>query len=345
MNSFGVRNSRVDLIVGVDLHIELEPKMTTSSPIKGVYLSSTIDLKHRYGKAFEPFSEKIRLCTPQEVEDASEIKFALSWKPADKAFVSYPNLKLVSSIAAGVDCILDCSSLPADVMVTRICDSNQAYLIAGFAIWHVLWYYRNMRQYLVNESNHIWGSVDSHPLKGCVVGILGFGVMGQAVAKALLSLGFPVVAACRTLYNKTDYPGVTLLSGPNSVRNAASRANILINLLPLTTETRFLLNAGLFAAMAKASVLIQIGRGEHLVEEDLLAALDSGQLSAASLDVFRNEPLPPDHSYWDDSRIMVTPHDASEADVSVVVQQVVSSITDLAQGRVPRYAVDRKRGY
>lgn len=316
-----------------------------NSPINGVYLSSTVDLKAQYGEAFELVSDKLRLYTPQEIADPSEIRFALSWKPEDNAFTPYPNLEMVSSIAAGVDSILKCPSLPADVIVTRVCDPEQAFMMAGFAVWQVIWYHRNMRQYLVNESNHTWHWVDSPPIRDCTVGVLGFGAMGQAVAKALAPLGFPVVAACRTALNKLDYSGVTLMLGENSIRDTARRANVLINLLPLTTETLRVLNADLFAVMPLGSVLIQTGRGEHLVEEDLIAALDNGQLSAATLDVFSSEPLPSDHPYWDDPRIMVTPHDASESNMSVVVQQVTACVAELGQGRVPRYAVDRSCGY
>jgi len=319
--------------------------MIFSYPMLGVYLSSTVDLKAQYSEAFKAVSDTVLLRAPQEIEDPSEIRFALSWKPADTAFAPYPNIEMVSSIATGVDSILKCPSLPTDVIITRVCDQDQAYMMAGFAVWQVIWYHRNMRQYLVNERNHIWHWVDSLPTRDRTVGVLGFGTMGQAVSRALVPLGFPIVAACRATQNKPNFPGITLLSGPNSIRNTAVRSSILINLLPLTDETHFILNADLFSVMPRSSVLIQIGRGEHLVEEDLIAALDIGQLSAATIDVFCREPLPVDHPYWDDPRIMVTPHDASESSISVVVQQVATCIADLALGRVPRFAIDRGRGY
>jgi glyoxylate/hydroxypyruvate reductase A len=319
--------------------------MISSHPIKGVYLSSVVDLKAQYGEAFECVSDIIHLFAPHEIVDPSEIKFALSWKPADNAFEPYPNIEMVSSIAAGVDSTLRCPSLPADVIVTRVCDPDQAYMTAGFAVWQVIWYHRNMKQYLINESKHVWKWVERSPSRDFTVGVLGFGFMGKAVVKALVPLGYPVVAACRTKRNKHDYGCLTLLSGPDSIRKTAARSNILINLLPLTVETWSILDAALFSSMPRASVLIQIGRGEHLVEEDLLAALDNGQFSAATIDVFRNEPLPSDHPYWDDPRIMVTPHDASESSISTVVQQVATCVTDIAQGRVPKFAVDPDRGY
>lgn len=319
--------------------------MSWQWPVKGVYLSSTIDLKTQFSSAFESVTDSLCLYNPEEITNPSEIKFALSWNPADDAFEPYSNLKLVSSIGAGVDSILSCQSLPKHAIVTRVDDPNQAYAMAEYAVWQVIWHHRNMRQYLINQKNHLWHWVDRRSVGDCTVGILGFGTMGQAVAKALVPLGFPVVAACRAARRKADYTGITLLSGPNSIRDTAARANILINLLPLTDETRCVLNANLFSLMPESSVLVQIGRGEHLVEEDLIAALDTGKLSAATLDVFSSEPLPFDHQYWSDTRIMVTPHDASESSVSVVAHQVASCVTDLAHGKMPRFAIDRSRGY
>jgi glyoxylate/hydroxypyruvate reductase len=289
--------------------------MTYSQPIEGVYLSSVVNLKERYDEAFRSASHILRLRDPEEISDPLKIRFALSWEPADDAFAAYPNIEMVSSIGSGVDSILRCPSLSGDTIVTRVRDPYQAYTMAGFVVWQVIWHHRKMRQYLLNESNHIWKWVESPAVHDCPVGILGFGTMGQAVANALVPLGYQVIVACRTKLNDPGCLSITHETGPNSIRNTAVKSNILVNLLPLTTATRFILNADLFAVMPKGSVLIQVGRGDHLVDEDLKAALDSGKLSAASLDVFRNEPLPSDHPYWDDPRIMVTPHIACESSI------------------------------
>lgn len=320
--------------------------MTSLLPIEeGVYLSSIVDLKELYGEAFLTVSHILRLRVPKEISDPSKIRFALSWEPADDAFSAYPNLEMVSSIGAGVDSILRCQSLSVDTIVTRVRDPYQAYTMARFVVWQVIWHHRKMRQYLLNENSHIWKWVESTVVHDCIVGILGFGMMGQAVANALVALGYQVIVACRTERNDPGYPSITLKHGPNSIRDTTAKSNILVNLLPLTTATCSILNADLFAVMPKGSVLIQVGRGEHLVEEDLEAALDSGKLSAATLDVFRNEPLPTDHPYWNDPRIMVTPHIASESSIATVVEQVSACVEDIAQARIPRFAINREREY
>jgi glyoxylate/hydroxypyruvate reductase A len=319
--------------------------MTHSEPIEGVYLSSEVNLKERYGEAFLSSSHVLRLRDPVEISDPSNIRFALSWEPADDAFAAYPNIEMVSSIGAGVDGILKCRSLPSDTIVTRVRDPYQAYAMAGFVVWQVIWHHRKMRQYMLNQSLHIWKWIESSPVQDCTIGILGYGFMGRAVANALMPLGYQVIVACRTERAGCGCLNLTLESGPNSIRNTAAKANIIVNLLPLTTATRFILNAKLFGVVPQGSVLIQVGRGDHLVEEDLKAALDSGKLSAVSLDVFRDQPLPSKHPFWDDPRIMITPHIACESSIGTVVEQVTVCVEAIARSKIPIYAISRGREY
>jgi glyoxylate/hydroxypyruvate reductase A len=175
--------------------------------------------------------------------------------------------------------------------------------------------------------------------------VLGFGLMGQAIARAVVAMGFTVVAAIRGKPPATPSAGVCFESGPDSVRRTAAKAHMLINVLPLTPATRDVLDAKLFATMPAGAVLIQLGRGEHLVEDDLILALDNGWLSAASVDVFRTEPLPGDHPFWRDPRIVVTPHQASDCATALVAEQVAQAALDVVAGRRPQTAVDRGNGY
>ncbi len=179
---------------------------------------------------------------------------------------------------------------------------------------------------------------------GRPVGILGFGMMGRAIARAVTALGFPVFAASRNPVPEAE-PGITVLSGADAVQRVAETATTLINVLPLTQATRGILNRDLFARMPRGAVLIQLGRGDHLVEADLDAALDSGQLSAASLDVFATEPLPPGHPWWRHPKILVTPHLASDTSPEFVAAQVVRSLGEVLAGRIPFNAVSRSDGY
>ncbi|MEP1944360.1 MAG: NAD(P)-dependent oxidoreductase, partial [Sulfitobacter sp.] len=175
------------------------------------------------------------------------------------------------------------------------------------------------------------------------VGILGYGLMGKAIAQATAALGFQVLVASRTAGESEA--GITRISGDDAVNEVAAQADILINVLPLTPQTRNVLNAKLFAIMPKGAALIQLGRGDHLVEEDLIAALDSGQIGGASLDVFKQEPLPDTHPFWTHPNVVVTPHEASVTTPEVVANALENAINDVAAGRCPTSIVDLKTGY
>lgn len=320
-----------------------------SGPVEGVCLSKNLDLKALFGDVFERFAPGVRLLSPEEVEDPSRIRFALAWKPEDDAFTPYGNLALVSSIAAGVDSLLSCPSLPPDVAVTRLRDPDQGALMAGFAAWHVIWHHRNMGAFLEAQAASEWLGVGRYAgfsaPRTCTVGVLGYGLMGKAVVRGVAALGFPVVAALRKPRDEAPPPGVRFELGANAIRDTAAESRILINVLPLTEETRDVLDGKLFSVMPEGSVLVQLGRGDHLVDADLDAALDSGRLSAASLDVFRQEPLPPEHHWWRDPRILITPHKASDSSPRLVAEQVAAAVKDVLAGRMPETAVCREDGY
>lgn len=312
-----------------------------SWPITVVGLSETFDLVANMADAEDP---RVMLLRPAEVEDPSTVTCGLAWRPAADAFDRFPNIKMVSSIAAGVDSIIACPSLPDDVTVTRIRDEEQARMMAGFAAWHVVHHHRRMGDYLIHQAHFKWDRSYRAPMaQDVTVGLLGFGLMGQHTARVLTAMGYPVLAASRS--GGTAMEGVETLSGTEVIAQVAARADILINLLPLTEQTRDILNAQLFASMPPGTVLIQLGRGEHLVEPDLLAALDDGHLVAASLDVFRQEPLPKDHPFWSHPNIVVTPHKASDTTRSEILRQLADNYAVLMQGGTPPGAVNRDAGY
>jgi len=253
-------------------------------------------------------------------------------------------MKMVSSIAAGVDSLIACPSLRDDILVTRIRDEEQARMMAGFAAWHVVYHHRQMGTYIDNQATQTWDRKFRAPMASDVtVGILGFGLMGRHTAKTLATMGYRVIGSSRS--GGASEQGVEILSGDTAIRETAMRCDILINLLPLTVQTRDVLDADLFASMPKGAVLIQLGRGEHMVESDLLAALDTGQLSTASLDVFRHEPLPADSPFWSHPKVLVTPHKASDTTRSEILRQLADNYTALSEGRTPPGAVDRAAGY
>lgn len=320
----------------------------TDSVIEGVYLGQAFDLEETYGRYFAPHADRVRLRRPEDIDNPSDITFALTWLPAPDAFDAFPNVKVACSIAAGVDSIIHCPSLPAHVDVTRVRDDDQADLMAGFAAWHVIWHHRNMGLHIKRQAESTWERQtfeNTVSPRDYTVGLLGYGLMGKAIARAITGMGFKVVAAVRSEPKDQDLPGVSFEIGADSIQKTAARSQLLINVLPLTDATKGILAKPLFDLMPKGARLVQLGRGAHLVDADLDDALNSGQIGGASLDVFHVEPLPSDHPWWKDERIVITPHQASDSSKAVMARQVVQAACDVAAGKRPANVVDRTKGY
>ncbi len=228
--------------------------------------------------------------------NADDIQLAVAWHPARDAFDAYPALKAVCSIGAGADNILACPSLRHGIDVVRVVDPAQAAMMSGFVLWHVIWHQRRFATYFAQQRDHVRQRLAQRSARDVPIGILGYGEIGRRVADDLNALGFPVNVWSRSL--KSVPAGMTAYHGTDGLSVMLSETEVLINLLPLTTETRGILNLATFRKMKRGGYLIQVGRGEHLVEQDLLTALDDSQLAGASLDVFSSEPLGYDHPFW-----------------------------------------------
>ncbi|MEJ2409531.1 MAG: NAD(P)-dependent oxidoreductase [Novosphingobium sp.] len=216
--------------------------------------------------------------------------------------------------------------------------------MAGYAVHEVLHVERDFGAYQGHKADAQWAPLPLRPPHHRTVAVLGHGSMGAAVTQALAALGFTVTAACRRP-PREPVKGVTYFTGDDAVMRAATGADTLVNVLPLTSQTHDILNKDLFGRLVQGAWLVQIGRGEHLHVEDFIDALDSGQLSGASLDVFVQEPLPTEHAFWQDPRLRITPHIASDATPHVVSEQAVQSARELLAGRPLSLAVDREQGY
>lgn len=317
---------------------------TPSDVVEGVFLCDTLDLAALFAPAFAHLP--VRMYRPNEVPDPARIRLAVAYRPGAAAFADFPRLEMVQSIAAGVDAILANPSLATGVPVARVRDPEQAAMMAGFAAWHIVWHHRNMGHYLRAAARAEWDRITLSGLAGpsaTRVGVLGYGAMGRAVADAAAQLGFATRAASRNPHPVR--PGVSLVSGHDAPCRLAEESDILINLLPLTSETRGLIDADFLAAMPQGAALIQLGRGEQLDEQALIAALDRGHLSGASLDVFQTEPLPLESPLWRHPKVVVTPHEASVLPATAVAAALEASLADLRAGRPPRHAIDRSKGY
>ncbi|HXH02735.1 MAG TPA: glyoxylate/hydroxypyruvate reductase A [Candidatus Competibacteraceae bacterium] len=277
-----------------------------------------------------------------ETGDPAAIDVALVWKPPAGLLGQFPRLRLIASLGMGVDHIFADPELPAGVPVTRIVDEDMCRQMSQYVAHNLLDWLRHGAHYRAAQAAGRWEPLalsDSHHWP---VGILGLGALGSACARALTALGFPVLGWSRSP-RRVD--GVECLHGEAGLTALLPRCRVLVCLLPLTDETRSILNHTLFQRLPRGAYLINAARGAHLVEADLLAALDSGQLAAAALDVFGTEPLPDDHPFWSHPAIRITPHVAALTNPLTAAAQVVENLRRLRAGQPLLNVVDPGRGY
>jgi len=266
---------------------------------------------------------------------------AVCWDPPSGIFDQMPNLRLVHSIAAGIDNIVGGQNM-RQLSLCRVVDPALAAGMLQFVLWGVVYFHRRLDEVLDRQLSRQWVRPSQTPASACRVGVMGMGELGGFVARYLLSLGYTVSGWSRT---PREMQGVQIFSGPENLDAFLAQADILVCLLPLTPETRGILAQRAFDALPKGAALIHCGRGEHLVEADLITALDSGQLRGAIVDVFEQEPLHTDHPFWIRQDVVVTPHMATMATVDVIVEQVVTNIGRLCSASPLLNQVNLQRGY
>ncbi|MGK9009095.1 glyoxylate/hydroxypyruvate reductase GhrA [Serratia marcescens] len=279
--------------------------------------------------------------------DERPADYALVWRPPHEMLANRRDLKAVFALGAGVDAILDQErkhpgTLPAGVPLLRLEDTGMAQQMQEYALSYVLRYFRRFDEYQALQQRQEWQPLDPHSLDDFTIGILGAGVLGQSVARKLTEFGFSVRCWSRSA---KQIDGVQSFAGEAQRGAFLDGVKLLINLLPNTPETVGILNRELFAQLRPGAYLINIARGAHLVEADLLAALEQGQLAAATLDVFTREPLPQDHPFWRHPRVTITPHIAAITLPQQAMDQIAANIRALEAGHAPAGVVDRQRGY
>lgn len=271
-----------------------------------------------------------------------EIEFALVWQPEPGQLARYPNLKAIFSIGAGVDHLFKDPELPTGVPITRIVDPSLTSQMQTFAVHQVLIHHRHHLEYQAQQHAGDWAQL---PLATCTneqVGIMGMGVLGQAAARAFLALGFKVAGWS---HSPKEIDAVQMFAGPAQLEAFLRKTDHLVCLLPLTSATEAILSARLFDNLPRGASVTNLGRGGHLVEDDLIAALDRGHLRGASLDVFQSEPLPADHPFWSHEKIVLTPHIAGLTDPTSALEQIVDNIKRSRRGEPLLHVVDPEKGY
>jgi len=297
----------------------------------------------------EPWEKALRAAIPEEdlrtdpdAGSTDDIDVALFAHRRPGLFPRLPNLKLIVALQAGVDSLLKDPELPTDVPIVRACQPGGDRLIAEFVLMQVLMHHRNMATFIDDQRNRVWNKLDVPLASEGRVGFMGVGMIGRACAEIVRDVGFNVAAWTR---GPKELAGIESFHGAAGMAPFLARSDILVNVLPLTADTENILNARLFAALPKGARIINIGRGQHVADDDLIAALDSGQLAGASLDVFRQEPLPPEHPFWAHPKIVITPHTARKSRPANVAPQVADSIRRLRAGQPLTQIVDRAAGY
>ncbi|QUS38465.1 glyoxylate/hydroxypyruvate reductase A [Tardiphaga alba] len=313
------------------------------TPLRCVLLSTTLDLRDYLSSEITRLEGHVTFIDHLDGSDAADVQMAVGWHPQQDAFDHYPNVRAACSIAAGADSLLHCPSMRDGIDIVRVVEPAQAEMMSGFVVWHAIGHQRQMGAYLQQQRFKVWQRLPKRSAADVPVGILGYGAIGARVASDLAMLGFPVKVWSRT--EKPTSAGVTGFQGADGLRRMLDDTEILVNLLPLTTETRGILDAALFALLRRGAYLVHVGRGPHLVEQDLIAALDSGQLSGAAIDVFDVEPLRGDHMFWGHPKIVVTPHDACDVTLSAIGGTIRATADAVHAGVKPKDTVDRMRGY
>ena len=275
--------------------------------------------------------------------DPAAIEAAVVWTSHDMAELRrYPNLRLIVSMGAGVDHLLRPPGPPPGVPVARLKDARLTQGMTEWVLLNVLRFHRQDPEYRSLQAERRWEELPAPDTASRRVGILGLGELGGAAAAALLALGFPVMGWSRA---PKRLPGVECLHGPAGLDTLLGRSDVLVCLLPLTPETRGILDRRAFGLLPRGAYLLNAARGGHVVQEDLLAALGNGQVAGAALDVFEPEPLPPDHPFWAHPRVVMTPHAASITVPSSAAPQVVENLRRARSGQPPINLVDFGAGY
>jgi glyoxylate/hydroxypyruvate reductase A len=277
-----------------------------------------------------------------ELGKLEDIEVALAWAPPAGLLATLPNLKMIVSLGMGVDHLLKDTALPANVPVTRIHDPSLIEQMVEYALLASLRVLRLSDDYDALQRQGQWRRLELREARDCRVGIMGLGAIGQEVAKAHRAHGFTVRGWARRA-RKID--GVTCFDGNGGLAPFLAETDILICLLPLTPETRGIIHARTLALLPRGAHVVNIARGGHVLDADLLAALDSGQLSGATLDVFNTEPLPPEHPFWRHPRIRLTPHIAGQTNARTASPGVAENISRLRAGRPLQHMVERMAGY
>ena len=271
-----------------------------------------------------------------------QITMAIVWKHPEGSLQGYPNLACIASFGAGVDFLFEDPALPRNIPVTRVVDPVLASDMSEFVLARILGYLKHFNQYARDQANTIWNPMEYRRIADVEVGIMGVGALGKVLGEDLVKLGFRVRGWSAS---PRKVRSIQMFSGQHGLPAFLKQSDILVCLLPLTPATRGILNRSLFQMLPRGAFVINVARGGHLVDNDLLAVLQEGHLSGAALDVFHEEPLSEEHPFWTHPAICISPHIASVSHIDSVVPQLLENYNRLQKGQPLQNVVSGAKGY
>lgn len=308
---------------------------------------NTVVLMSRDTLLLKQLQEAFARCAPQlsavlaDDPRAADAQIAACWFPLPGSLAALPNLQVVHSVAAGIDHLEHDPSCP-DLPVCRVVDPGHRQGMNEYVRWAVIHFHRGFDQVFEQQRQQHWERPLQRPAHEFRIGVMGLGSLGSAIAQDLASAGYEVRGWARS---SKDLPGVQAFAGSDAFDPFLDGVELLINLLPLTHETRGILNRQTFERLANGAALVNVGRGGHLNIEDLQQALARGKLRGALLDVFEQEPLPASHSLWKTPGVTITPHMASAASHDCIAEQIAENFRRLNAGEPLLNSADRLLGY
>ncbi len=278
----------------------------------------------------------------QEGETLAACDYAVLWNPAPSLLPQLASVKAIFLMGAGADALLKFGDALPDVPIVRLGDAGMAVQMAEYVAWATLRYFRRFDEYEEQARHGLWSPLPAYAKEEFTVGVMGLGKLGLRVVETMRGFGFPVRGWSRTA---KDIPGVDCYAGMEALGGFLAGTRVLVSLLPLTPETNNLLDRRRLSTLPQGAYLINVARGAQVAEPDLLPLIRAGHIAGATLDVFRNEPLPAPHPFWEEPRITITPHISALTVRGEAVRQIIDKITAIEAGQQVDDVVDRNLGY
>lgn len=292
--------------------------------------------------AMHAFDSNLDIRVWPDIGNIDEIDFVLVWRHPMGVLSQFTKAKAIASLAAGVDHIMEDSDLPKNIPIVRVLDPYMANDIVQYVLTTVLFYIKRMELWEEHQKEKIWDRKPPFNFSDHTIGVMGLGYLGSKAVNALHSIGLNVIGWSNS---PKALGSIKTFTGKEEFNHFLSQTNVLVCMLPLTQETKSILNQKTFSLLRQHAYVINLGRGGHLVDDDLIVALDSGQLSGACLDVFYKEPLPQDHPFWVHPKVRITPHIASVTNAMTAAQQVYDNYLRAMAGEELLNLVDVSKGY